>query len=274
MSPVSGGDSEEALLQKPERIHPEPTPELEDACEKLLNCDPVIGKPYAYGGWVYRLPNPDGGTSVTHDAEDDRANSLNSHAEAGSPHPEDVGRSLLEPRDQISQLNLLLDSAKSEINDRVEREKRLEEELMAEKAKLEKERARSAQLQEDGRRKVAELEEALAQVEEFTRAKEESFPIDAANWAAFHHTEVARSILTKPEDTMDFFKVMYMEPEGKRMITEIGSYDYRCGQRAERSILYTKHKKRDANFDPDAMKLPALYEEDPSPPFPLEYARA
>ncbi|RAL54245.1 hypothetical protein DM860_001373 [Cuscuta australis] len=42
-------------VMKPERVHPEPTKELEDACEKLLKGDPVTGKPYAYGGWVYRL---------------------------------------------------------------------------------------------------------------------------------------------------------------------------------------------------------------------------
>ncbi|VFQ79195.1 unnamed protein product [Cuscuta campestris] len=232
-------------------------PELEDACEKLLKSDPVTGKPYAYGGWVYWLPNPDGGTSVTNDPEDDRANSLNSHAEAGHPvlHAgqspfskppsplqvskkeeatatrctplyelirdqkvkspsaahliegdradspqahvkakskgfgasssrargqkrkgsqksprgdkkkkktgsldlegesieevflalakriqkagaiyEEVVRSLLVPKDQVSQLNLLLVSAKLEINDRAKRERRLEEELRAEKA--------------------------------------------------------------------------------------------------------------------------------------------
>ncbi|VFQ83093.1 unnamed protein product, partial [Cuscuta campestris] len=45
---------------KPERVHPEPTKDLEDACEKLLKGDPVTGKPYAYGGWVFRLSNPDG----------------------------------------------------------------------------------------------------------------------------------------------------------------------------------------------------------------------
>ncbi|VFQ81433.1 unnamed protein product [Cuscuta campestris] len=73
---------------KPERVHPEPTPELEDACEKLLKGDPVTGKPYAYGGWVYRLSNPDGGVSATHDAEDDRVNTPGSHAEARSPHPD------------------------------------------------------------------------------------------------------------------------------------------------------------------------------------------
>ncbi|VFQ71509.1 unnamed protein product [Cuscuta campestris] len=100
---------------------------------------------------------------------------------------EDVGRSLLESRDQISQLNLLLNSAKLEINDWAEREKRLEEELRAEKAKLEEKRARSAQLEEDGRRKVAkivELEDGLTQVKESARAKEETFLVDAANWAA------------------------------------------------------------------------------------------
>ncbi|VFQ69192.1 unnamed protein product [Cuscuta campestris] len=321
----------------------EPTLELEDACEKLLNGDPMTGKPYVYGGWVYRLLNPNGGVSATHDAEDDRDNSPDGYAETSSLHPdmnftgianldesndevllgdrssinkppsppqvskmegattsqctplhdliwdkkgdsiedaflalekrlrkagvisEEVGQSLLEPQDQVSQLALLLDYAKLEINDRAEREKRLEEELMAERAKLEEDRARSALLEEEGKRKVAELEDALGQAEESAWAKEQSFPNDAADWAACHHMEVARSILTKPEETMDFFKVMYMELEGKTMITEIGSYGYQCGQKAERSPLYGKLKKRDATFDPEAMKHPALYKEEPTP---------
>ncbi|VFR01047.1 unnamed protein product [Cuscuta campestris] len=149
---------------------------------------------------------------------------------------DEIGQSLLEPTNQASQLNLLLDSAKSEINDLVERERLLEVELRTEKAKLgeerallEEERARSARLEEEGKRKVAELEDALAQAEETARSKEEAFPDDAAKWAACHHTEVARSIITKPEDTMDFFKTMYKEPEGKRMITKIGSYGFQCG---------------------------------------------
>ncbi|VFQ64288.1 unnamed protein product, partial [Cuscuta campestris] len=334
---------------KPERVHPEPTPELEDACEKLLKGDPVTGKPYAYGGWVYRLPNPDGSESATHDAEDDQANSPDGHAEASSPRPDmnfnrmttiiedddddvqvlhsnrspfskpssppyfpemdgatsarcspiheqsqkpnsppathlfendrvphpkkdvkakgkgiEVGRSLLESKDQVSELTLLLASAKLEINDRAEREKRLEEELKEERAKLDEERAKLA----EEKRKVAELEEALGQAEESARAKEQSFPDDAATWAARHHTEVARSVLTKPEDTMDFFKTMYKEPEGMRMITEIGSYGFQCGQKDERSLLYARLQKRDPSFDPVKMKLPPLYKEEPAPLFP------
>ncbi|VFQ96747.1 unnamed protein product [Cuscuta campestris] len=372
---------------KPERVHPEPTPELEVACEKLLKGDPVTGKPYAYGGWVYRLPNPDGGESATHDAEDDRENSPDGHAEASSPRPdmnfnmmttiiedddddvqvlhsnrsplskppspphfpemdgatsawcspiheqsqklksppathlsesdqvpspkkdvkakgkgtghsssqkrkgshktsrgkeeegqairsgggagvisEEVGRSIVEPKDQVSKLTLLLDSAKSEINDRVEREKKLEEELIAERDRLKEERAKLVEAE----RKVAELEDALAQAEETARSKEEAFPDDAAIWAACHHTEVARSILTNPEDTMDFFKVMYKEPEGKRMITDVGSYGFQCGQKEERSLLYARLQRKDPSFDPAKLKLPALYKEEPAPPFPLE----
>ncbi|VFR02453.1 unnamed protein product [Cuscuta campestris] len=302
------------LTPNAHRVHPEPTPELEDACEKLLKGDLVTGKPYAYGGWVYRLPNPDGGESATHDAEDDRANSPDGHAEASSPRPdmnfnrmttiiedddddvqvlhsnrspnrnlpspsqnigverastarcfsfddlirdkqvgvlsEEIGQSLIEPTNQVSQLNLLLDSAKSEINDLVERERKLKVELRAERALLEEERARSARWEEEGKRKVAELEEALAQAEETARSKEEAFPDDAAIWAACHHTEVARSILTNPEDTMDFFKVMYKEPEGKRMITDVGSYGFQCGQKEERSLLYARLQRKDPSFDP------------------------
>ncbi|VFQ67195.1 unnamed protein product [Cuscuta campestris] len=384
---------------KPERVHPEPTKDLEDACEKLLKGDPVTGKPYAYGGWVFRLSNPDGGESATHDAEDDRANSPDGHAEANSPRPdmnfnrmtttiededddvqvlhshrspnrnspsppqnlgvegastarcssvddlirdkqvkspsalhfsegdrvesksketshsssrakghkrkgsqksskgdtkkkvrlsdtegesieeaflslakklskagvisEEISQSLLEPKDQVSQLTILLDSAKLEINDRAERERRLEEELK-------EERARFALLEEERKRKIAELEDALGQAEESARAKMEAFPSEAVDWAVCHHTEVARSLLTTPEETMDFFKVMYQEPEGKRMITEIGSYGFQCGQKHERSLLYARLLNRDPSFDPAKMKLPALYNEEPAPPFPLE----
>ncbi|VFQ63857.1 unnamed protein product [Cuscuta campestris] len=175
---------------------------------------------------------------------------------------EEIGQTLKE-KDQVSQLTLLLDSAKLEINDRAERERRLEEELK-------EERARFALLEEEKKRKIAELEDALGQAEESARAKEEAFPSEAADWAARHHTEVARSLLTAPEETMDFFKVMYQEPEGKRMITEIGSYGLQCGQKDERSLLYARLLKRDPSFDPTKMKLPALYEEEPAPPFPLE----
>ncbi|VFQ85696.1 unnamed protein product [Cuscuta campestris] len=351
---------------KPERVHPEPTPELEDACDKLLKGDPVTGKPYANGGWVYRLRNPDGDVLATHDAEDDRANSpmvmlravlliqsddevlpggrspitmppsppqasqkegdttsrctplndlvrdkkvksptaihLSESDRANSPQVEaktkqiglsssrtkshkrkgshktsrghkkkktgsldlegesveeaflalikrlqkvgviyeEIGQSLLEPKGQVSELTLLLDSTKLEFNDRAEREKRLEEELMGERARLEEERARFALLEEEGKRKVTEVEDALGQAEESSWAKEEAFPSEAADWAARHHTEVVRSILTTPEETIDFFKVMYQEPEGKRMITEIGSYGFQCGQKEDRSLLYTK----------------------------------
>ncbi|VFQ68483.1 unnamed protein product [Cuscuta campestris] len=432
---------------KPERVHPEPTKDLEDACEKLLKGDPVTGKPYAYGGWVFRLPNPDGGESATHDAKDDRADSPDGHVEASSPHPgrssslklltfiffiyvqglktnqsfvvlfffadmnfnrmttiieddnddvqvlhsnrsplsnppspphfpgmdgatsarcspiheqsqklkspsarhhsesdranppkvpvqsgakevgasssskakdqkrksshkssrggkkrkislsdregesieeaflslakklskagvisEEIGQTIKE-KDQVSELTLLLDSAKLEINDRAKRERRLEEELKEERAMLEEERIKleeeRAKLVEE-KRKVAELEDALAQAKETARSKEEAFPIEAAGWAARNHLEVARSILTAPEETMDFFKTMYKEPEGKRMITEIGSYGFQCGQKDERSLLYARLQKRDPSFDPAKMKLPALYEEVPTPPFPLE----
>ncbi|VFQ72569.1 unnamed protein product [Cuscuta campestris] len=138
---------------------------------------------------------------------------------------EEVGRSIVEPKDQLSELTLLLDSAKSEINDRVEREKKLEEDLMAERARLEEERAKLV----EAKRKLAELEDALAQAEEAARSKEQSFPDDAARWAAGHHVETARSILVGPEETMAFFKTMYKEPEGKKMITDIGSYGFQCG---------------------------------------------
>ncbi|VFQ93670.1 unnamed protein product, partial [Cuscuta campestris] len=246
---------------KPERVHPEPTKDLEDACEKLLKGDPVTGKPYAYGGWVFRLSNPDGGASATHDAEDNRADSPDGHAEDGSPHPathlsesdrvpypkkdakakgkgtghsssqkrksshktsrgekrkkvrlsdlegesievtflslaqklskvgvlsEEVGRSLLESKDQVSELTLLLDSAKLEINDRAEREKRLEEELKEERARLDEERANLV----EAKRKLVELEDALAQAEETAR------PTESLSMLAFSSVSILANLDT------------------------------------------------------------------------------
>ncbi|VFQ99237.1 unnamed protein product [Cuscuta campestris] len=69
---------------------------------------------------------------------------------------------------------------------------------------------------------------------------------------------------------MDFFKTMYKEPEGKRMITKIGSYGFQCGQKDERSLLYARLQKRDPSFDLGKMKLLVLYKEEPTPPFPLQ----
>ncbi|VFQ85407.1 unnamed protein product [Cuscuta campestris] len=123
---------------------------------------------------------------------------------------EEIGQSLLEPKDQVSQLTILLDSAKLEINDRAERERRLEEELK-------EERARFALLEEERKRKIAELEDALGQALPGQRRR--PFPL----------------------------KLLI----GLRAIT--------------RRLL-----KRDPSFDPAKMKLPALYNEEPAPPFPLE----
>ncbi|VFQ71738.1 unnamed protein product, partial [Cuscuta campestris] len=69
---------------------------------------------------------------------------------------EEIGQTLKE-KDQVSQLTLLLDSAKLEINDRAERERRLEEELK-------EERARFALLEEEKQRKIAELEDGWARL--------------------------------------------------------------------------------------------------------------
>ncbi|VFQ60121.1 unnamed protein product [Cuscuta campestris] len=182
-----------------------------------------IGVPVTQPGW---------GVSVTHDAEDDRANSPGSHAEAGSPHP---GRDHFR-RDWSNTFGAKGPGFPTH----------------------------------PPPWRVTELEEALGQAEESARAQEEAFPSKAANWAACHHSEIARSILTTPEETMDFFKVMYQEPEGKRMITDIGSYGFQCGQKEERSLLYTRLRNRDPAFDPAVMKLPALYKEEPTPPFALE----
>ncbi|VFQ77708.1 unnamed protein product [Cuscuta campestris] len=324
---------------KPERVHPEPTKDLEDACEKLLKGDPVTGKPYAHRGWVFRLPNPDGGASATHDAEDNRADSPDGHAEAVSPHPDmnfnrmstiieddddDVevlhfnrsstnnhpsppqnpgvegvstarcfsfddlirDKQVKSPSaihssegDRVDILQAQVESQSKEDGHSSSRTKGQKRKGSQKSSKGDKKKKAGVISEEvgqsllepkDQKRKVAELEDALAQGEETARSKEEAFHIEAAGWAARNHLEVARSILTALEETMDFCKTRYKEPEGKRMITEIGSYGFQCGQKDERSLLYARLQKRDPSFDPAKMKLPALYEEVPTPPFPLE----
>ncbi|VFQ69764.1 unnamed protein product [Cuscuta campestris] len=224
--------------------------------------------------------------SATHLFEDDRVDSLQAQVESkskevGHSSPRAKGQkrkgshksskggkkkktgSLDMEGESVEEAFLALTRRLQRVELRTERAK-----LEEESALLEEERARSARLEEEGKRKVTE--EALGQAEESARAKEEAFPTEATDWATRHHLEVARSILTTPEETIDFFNTMYKEPEGKRMITKIGSYGFQCGQKDERSLLYARLQKRDPSFDPAKMKLPALYKEEPTPPFPLQ----
>ncbi|VFQ65608.1 unnamed protein product [Cuscuta campestris] len=117
---------------------------------------------------------------------------------------------------------------------------------------------------------LVKREEEVRTLEADSRAKDEMFPARAVEWAGQHYAEVARAVTATPDGTKDFFEVLFKEPEGKKMTTEIGFYGFMMGQKAERTGMYRLMQKRDPKFEAVAWKLPPLHKDEPVPPFPLE----
>ncbi|VFQ75006.1 unnamed protein product [Cuscuta campestris] len=100
--------------------------------------------------------------------------------------------------------------------------------------------------------------------------KEENFPGRAAAWVGENKAEAARVMTASPEDTMESFKLLYREPEGKKIITKIGSFGFKCGQKKDRTASHRVLLKRDLEFTAASYGLAPIPEEEPTPPFPLD----
>ncbi|VFQ98612.1 unnamed protein product [Cuscuta campestris] len=101
--------------------------------------------------------------------------------------------------------------------------------------------------------------------------KEQSFPGRAGAWVDENRTEAARVMTTSPEATMESFRLLYWEPEGKKMITAIGSFGFKSGQKKDWAASHRFMKKRDPDFSAAAYGLAPIPEEDPTPPLPPRF---
>ncbi|VFR00766.1 unnamed protein product [Cuscuta campestris] len=120
------------------------------------------------------------------------------------------------------------------------------------------------QLKEENGRLLDEVAEAKREVAE----KEETFPGRAAAWVEENKAEAARVMTATPETTMESFRLLYREPEGKKMITAIGSFGFKSGQKKDRIASHRVLLRRDPNFSAAFYGLAPIPEEEPTPPSP------
>ncbi|VFQ62538.1 unnamed protein product [Cuscuta campestris] len=123
-----------------------------------------------------------------------------------------------------------------------------------------------SQLKEENGRLMDEVSEAKREMME----KEENFPGRAAAWVEENKAEAARVLTASPEATMESFRLLYREPEGKKMITAVGSFGFKCGQKKDRAASHRILLKRDPAFTAASYGLAPIREEEPTPPFPLD----
>ncbi|VFQ72897.1 unnamed protein product [Cuscuta campestris] len=127
-------------------------------------------------------------------------------------------------------------------------------------------KAEISQLKEENGRlmdKVSEVKQEMAK-------KDGDFPGLAAAWVEENKAEAARVMTATPETTMESFRLLYREPEGRKMITAIGSFGFKSGQKKDRIASHRVLLRRDPDFSAASYGLTPIPEEDPTPPFPLE----
>ncbi|VFQ95948.1 unnamed protein product [Cuscuta campestris] len=123
-----------------------------------------------------------------------------------------------------------------------------------------------SQLNEENGRLMDEVSEAKREMTE----KEENFPGRAAAWVEENKAEASRVLTASLEATMESFRLLYREPEGKKMITAVGSFGFKCGQKKDRAASHRILLKRDPAFTAASYSLAPIPEEEPTPPFPLD----
>ncbi|VFQ82725.1 unnamed protein product, partial [Cuscuta campestris] len=127
-------------------------------------------------------------------------------------------------------------------------------------------RAEISHLKEENGRLMDEVFEAKREMAE----KEETFPGRAAAWVEENKAEAARVMTATPETTMESFRLLYREPEGRKMITAIGSFGFKSGQKKDMIASHRVLLRRDPDFTAASYGLASIPEEEPTPPFPLD----
>ncbi|VFQ87099.1 unnamed protein product, partial [Cuscuta campestris] len=123
-----------------------------------------------------------------------------------------------------------------------------------------------SQLKEENGRLMDEISEAQREAAE----KEETFPGRVVAWVEENKGVAARVMTATPETTKESFRLLYREPEGKKMITAIGSFGFKSGQKKDRIASHRVLLRRDPNFSAASYGLAPIPEEEPTPPFPLD----
>ncbi|VFQ59874.1 unnamed protein product [Cuscuta campestris] len=110
----------------------------------------------------------------------------------------------------------------------------------------------------------------VSHLKEEAWVKEQELPGRARQWMEENLVEAARVLTSSEERTMEGFKLLYREEQGKEMITQIGSYGFMCGQKRDREATHAILADRDPDFNAESYGLAPIPDEEPAPPFPLE----
>ncbi|VFQ95998.1 unnamed protein product [Cuscuta campestris] len=124
----------------------------------------------------------------------------------------------------------------------------------------------NTRLKEENDQLLDEVSEAKREMAK----KEKDFPGLAAAWVEENKAEAARVMTATPEATMESFRFLYQEPEEKKLITAIGSFRFKSGQKKDRIASHRVLLKRDPDFSAASYGLAPIPEEEPTPPFPLD----
>ncbi|VFQ77912.1 unnamed protein product [Cuscuta campestris] len=123
---------------------------------------------------------------------------------------------------------------------------------------------------EGAKAETLRLKEENLKLMEDLELKEREFPGRAKQWVGENLEETARVITSTPEVTIEAFKFLYREEQGKEMITQIGSYGFMSGQKRDREATHAVLTERDPAFSAEAYGQAPIPDEEPEPPFPLE----
>ncbi|VFR00418.1 unnamed protein product [Cuscuta campestris] len=135
--------------------------------------------------------------------------------------------------------------------------------------KLKRLEAHNQELQDLTTRQLDEMAN-LSAVAGRANAEEQERPGRARQWMEENLVEAARVLTSSEERTMEGFKLLYREEQGKEMITQIGSYGFMSGQKRDREATHAILAERDPDFNAESYGLAPIPDEEPAPPFPLE----
>ncbi|VFR03141.1 unnamed protein product [Cuscuta campestris] len=306
VTPFAGLKWNDHLLDQ-EHAAPASSPDLEASLEILMRGDPYTGRVFHYGSWVWRVESGGEGTSQAHEAAGREEKPGFSQANPTKTFP--VNQETVEildedkPPDYRSKgkekektgrrTKKVATNHPSAMNKRQRTDPgaahqtmeeayinlglRLREvgeigPITADRLGMDSPTEMAGSLGAENTRLKEENGQLLDEVSETKREmaeKEENFPGRAAAWVEENKAEAARVLTASPEATMESYRLLYREPEGKKLITAIGSFGFKSGQKKDRAASHRILLKRDPAFTAAFYGLAPIPEEEPTPPFPL-----
>ncbi|VFQ69365.1 unnamed protein product [Cuscuta campestris] len=216
--------------------------------------DPYTGRIFHYGSWVWRVESGGEGTSQAHEAAGRRVPSPGNTVEAeGQNHPDMEFEEFAIPDDQPmeeargSQANPAKTFPVGEIGP-----------------------ITADWLGMDSPTEVARLKKKNEEMTLVLKSQTDELAKLSAAWVEENKADAARVLTATPEATMESFRLLYRETEGKKMITAIGSFGFKSGEKKDRIASHRVLLKRDPAFSAASYGLAPIPEEEPTPPFPLD----